>query len=131
MEQDKEVLKAFQFSWAYHKYWVMLHSQKAYEEIRQLAKYNIWNKEKQLRYEEILVECAQTEPTRGSIINTCLHVWGYFKKEATDEEKIEVFTLLNSQKIELKKVLELLKNLSFKYKKCYLINSKIFEENSL
>lgn len=51
MEQDKEHLKAFQRSWAYYKYWVMLHSQKAYEEIRKLAKHNDWNEIKQKRYE--------------------------------------------------------------------------------
>lgn len=129
MEQDKEQLKAFQRSWAYHKYWVMLHSQKAYEETRQLTKHNIWNKEKQLRYEEILVECSQTEPTRGSVINTCLHIWGYFKKEATIEEKTQFFELIEEDPIPLSLVLDWLHDLSIKYKKRYLINNKLFEKN--
>lgn len=125
-----ESLKVFQLSWAYHKYWVMLHSQQAYEEIRHLAKGNKWNLEKQRRYEAILMECQQVRPTRGSIINTTLHIWGYFKKEATIEEKKEFFALLEPQEIELNKVLDKLEKLSSKYKKCYLIDSKIFEKNS-
>ena len=122
MEQDKEHLKAFQRSWAYHKYWVMLHSQKAYEEIRKLAKHNDWNEIKQKRYEEILVKCATLKPNRGSTINTCLHVWGYFKKEATVEEKTQFFTWIEEDPIPVILIFDWLHDLSIKYKKCYLIN---------
>lgn len=135
METKKEKLKAFQTSWAYHKYWVMLHSQKAYEEIRILAKDNDWNEVKQTRYEEILAACATCIPTRGSAINACLHVWGYVKKEATAAEKKQFFSLIESDPLPLASILECLHDFSIKYRKRYLINSKLFdkiyEENTL
>ena len=69
--------------WREEKYRVLLHSQKQYDAIREKLK-------NQTSYEEIrmMIEHAITiDPSQGSVINAYDHMWGYFKKLATDEEK--------------------------------------------
>lgn len=77
----------WQQSWAYHKYWVMAHSQQIYNDIRALARENQWSQEKQFAYEQLLLQAQQIKPTRGSLCNAYQHVWGYFKKKAMRQEK--------------------------------------------
>lgn len=82
-----ELLKKFQASWSINKYWVMARNQNAYNEIRQLAKNNQWDEAKQARYQEILLNLATVTPTTKTLRVTYQHLWGYFKKIASPEEK--------------------------------------------
>lgn len=116
----------WQQSWAYHKYWVMAHSQQMYNEIRALTKDNQWSQEKQFIYEQLLLQTQQINPTKGSLCNTYQHIWGYFKKVATVQEKKIFQKLLMSDVFEPKKIECFLKQMLYKYPNSYLMNSKVF-----
>ncbi len=62
--------------WRQYKYEVLWHNQNSYNNIRETMKQSP-------SYEDIalLISDALTiKPTKGSIINTYEHMWGYFKK---------------------------------------------------
>src|SRR5574337_1021290 len=80
-------MTAWQVKWAEHKYWVMAHSQQLYNQIRVLAKNNDLSHETAVTFEKLLQEAALQVPTRKTLTTAYEHVWGYFKKIATPEEK--------------------------------------------
>ena len=122
--QDINLLKSFQSSWAKHKYWVMSRSQQAYNEIRLLAKGNDWSLEKQKAYEKILIDLEKIQPTDQTLRVAYQHVWGYFKKLATIEEKQRYLDMID-QSILLDSQLEsFLKELSIKYNQEYLLQMR-------
>lgn len=105
--------------WREEKYRVMFHSQKHYNLTRQAMR-------DRRDYDEIaqlIAEALLCEPTAGSMQNATQHMWGYFKKLATDEEKIHYLALLDAQNFN--DVLYFLKQLSMKYEVRYLIESRI------
>ena len=117
MSHEKEVL------WRENKYEVMSHSQNAYREIQK----SISN----LSYEELnglIVEAKKVDKTKGSITNTYQHIWGYFKKQATDNEKQKTFVLLENftnNKVAEEVLWTWLAKLTVKYKQTYLLESTI------
>lgn len=122
--QDIYLLKSFQISWSKNKYWVMSRSQQAYNKIRLLAKGNEWSLEKQEAYEKILIDLEKIQPTDQTLRVTYQHVWGYFKKLATIEEKQRYLYMID-QSILLDSQLEsFLKELSVKYNQEYLLQMR-------
>ena len=122
--QDIYLLKSFQISWSKNKYWVMSRSQQAYNKIRLLAKGNEWSLEKQEAYEKILIDLEKIQPTDQTLRVTYQHVWGYFKKLATIEEKQRYLDMID-QSILLDSQLEsFLKELSVKYNQEYLLQMR-------
>lgn len=84
--------KKTEILWREEKYNVMFYSQNHYNAIRQAMK----NK---ASYEEIsaLIEQALSlTPTEGSMRNACQHMWGYFKKVATEQEKKQYEQLIHT-----------------------------------
>lgn len=82
--------------WREEKYRVMFHSQKHYNAIRIAMR-------EQQPYETIaaMIDDALAEtPTSGSMRNAIQHMWGYFKKYATAEEKIEYDALMTNEQYE-------------------------------
>lgn len=118
----------WQKSWAYNKYWVMAHSQQIYNQMRNLAKNNQWSIEKQQIYEALLLQAQETIPTKGSLINTYQHIWGYFKKSATIQEKDFFLQLLLSETFDQKQIERFLNQMLEKYPNDYLIESRVFKE---
>lgn len=116
MEQKKtEIL------WREEKYNVMFYSQNHYNAIRQAMR-NIAS------YEEIsaLIEQALSlTPTEGSMRNACQHMWGYFKKVATEEEKKQYEQLI--QTTNFSELLTLLRGLAEKYEVTYLLESRVLK----
>lgn len=122
MKQMKnDELKNFQQSWSKNKYWVMSRKQQAYNEIRQLAKNNDWNHEKQVRYEEILHEFEVTQPTTKTLTVAYQHIWGYFKKQATVQEKETYKVLLKNFAEDNQAMADFLQQLTQKYQPAYLL----------
>lgn len=71
--------------WASEKYNVMWHSQKYYNRIREEM-----NKGASMDLlESMIFEAKKEKPTKGSIVNTFDHMWGYFKRICTLTEKYE------------------------------------------
>lgn len=127
--QDINLLKSFQSSWAKHKYWVMSRSQQAYNEIRLLAKGNDWSLEKQKAYEKILIDLEKIQPTDQTLRVTYQHVWGYFKKLATIEEKQRYLDMIDQSNLLDSQLESFLKELSVKYNQEYLLQMRWFIED--
>lgn len=127
--QDINLLKSFQSSWAKHKYWVMSRSQQAYNEIRLLAKGNDWSLEKQETYEKILIDLEEIQPTDQTLRVAYQHVWGYFKKLATVEEKQRYLDMIDQSNLLDSQLETFLKELSVKYNQEYLLQMRWFIED--
>ena len=120
-------MEKWQESWAQNKYWVMSRSQQYYNEIRTLARENQWDEECQQRYEQILQEINNMSPTRKTLTTAYQHVWGYFKKQATLEEKQNYQTLLKKLEEENDELGRYLVELTDKYEVKYLAESTLIK----
>lgn len=118
----------WQEKWAYNKYWVMAHSQAYYERIRLLAKNNDWSDAKNAEFEDLLAKAASEPPTVKTLTNAYQHVWGYFKKIATTEEKQTYLRLLQELSPQTDKLGPFLSRLTEKYQVAYLLNSRLMQE---
>lgn len=113
--------------WREEKYRVLLHSQKQYDAIREKLK-------SQVSYEEIrmMIEHAITiEPSKGSVINAYDHMWGYFKKWATDEEKQsaqKLKELFINHDVSIHDLMSFLNVLAIKYEVHYIQQSTVLKE---
>ena len=78
--------------WARNKYLVLSHSSNIYNEIRQYLK----NEEVELsQVQEMIDRACQIPEHRGQVCNAFQHIWGYFKKKATDSERKDYMLLLD------------------------------------
>ncbi|NCA93534.1 DUF1722 domain-containing protein, partial [bacterium] len=69
------------------------------------------------------------EPDAGKIKNAVLHVWGYFKNQATDNEKRIFKTKLDSfivGTVSIASLKHYLYHLSLRYRQDYLLHSYYF-----
>ena len=77
--------------WAKNKYYVLSKSHKTYLEIREYLK----EKEVDILYLQDKIQKARNmEESKKDFSNAILHVWGYFKKEASENEKQGLFDML-------------------------------------
>ena len=78
--------------WARNKYLVLSHSSNIYNEIRQYLK----NEEVEVSMvQEMIDRACQIPEHRGQVCNAFQHIWGYFKKQATDDERKDYMLLLD------------------------------------
>ena len=91
MEQTNQKSQCQQL-WARNKYLVLSHSSNIYNEIRQYLK----NEEVELsQVQEMIDRACQIPEHRGQVCNAFQHIWGYFKKKATDAERKDYMLLLD------------------------------------
>ena len=91
MEQTNQKSQCQQL-WARNKYLVLSHSSNIYNEIRQYLK----NEEVEVSMVQEMIDRACLIPEhRGQVCNAFQHVWGYFKKKATDAERKDYMLLLD------------------------------------
>lgn len=91
MEQINQKSQCQQL-WARNKYLVLSHSSNIYNEIRQYLK----NEEVELSLvQEMIDRACQIPEHRGQVCNAFQHIWGYFKKKATDAERKDYMLLLD------------------------------------
>ena len=77
--------------WAKNKYYVLSKSHKIYLEIREYLK----EEEVDILYlNEKIQKARDMEESKKDFSNAILHVWGYFKKEASENEKQGLFDML-------------------------------------
>lgn len=111
--------------WAKNKYYVLSKSHKVYLEIREYLK----EKEVDITHLNQKIEkVRKMEESKKDFSNAVLHVWGYFKKEASEIEKIEFFNRLEEYmdvKNEQKCVAEYINVLLNKYPNKYLQESTL------
>lgn len=117
MHKEKELL------WRISKYEVMAHSEKAYRNIqRSFPTLSL------IELQQLIEQALEIPPTTGSITNAYQHMWGYFKKKATTDEKEKTFYLLSClQQSEVNETVlwNWIATLSVKYEQDYLINSSL------
>ena len=91
MEQINQKSQCQQL-WARKKYLVLSHSSNIYNEIRQYLK----NEEVEvIQVQEMIDRACQIPEHRGQVCNSFQHIWGYFKKQATDDERKDYMLLLD------------------------------------
>ena len=91
MEQTNQKSQCQQL-WARNKYLVLSHSSNIYNEIRQYLK----NEKVEVSHVQELIDRAYQIPEhRGQVCNAFQHIWGYFKKKATDAERKDYMLLLD------------------------------------
>ena len=121
--QHKNIKKECEELWAKYKYYVLSKSHKAYLDIREYLK----EKEVDIVYlQEKIQSVKGIKESKKDFHNAILHVWGYFKKEASETEKQGLFEILeeymkgeNSQEA----VIQYLNALLRKYPNQYLEES--------
>lgn len=117
-----------QEKWAYHKYWVMGHSQAHYNALRQLFKGNDWSLEKEAQFDQLLAEAATIAPTKATLTTSYQHMWGYFKKVATPQERETYKELIEQVCPEQDALGAFLLTLIDRYHIPYLLHSKFYED---
>ena len=117
--KHKNIRRECEDLWAKNKYYVLSKSHKEYLEIREYLK----EKEVDIIFlNEKIQQVREMEESKKDFSNAILHVWGYFKKEASEIEKQEFFNILeeymdgkNSQKSVIEYINVLLKKYPNKY----------------
>ena len=111
--------------WAKNKYFVLSKSQKSYLEIREYLKEKeldvLWINEK-------IQEIRYMKESKKDFSNAVLHIWGYFKKDASTIEKQVLFDILNGYmegKNNQDVVIEYINTLLKKYPNEYLEKSTL------
>ena len=120
---NKEERVQSQKLWAKNKYLVLSHSSKIYLEIRTYLK-----KEEvsQNKVSELIKQAVSLPEDKGQVTNALHHVWGYFKKYATKEEKDNFFEIIeeyHNNKYKKEDLLKEVKHLLNKYPNKYLEES--------
>jgi len=129
MEQTNQKSQC-QHLWARNKYLVLSHSSNIYNEIRQYLK----NEEVEVsQIQEMIDRACQIPEHRGQVCNAFQHIWGYFKKKATDAERKDYMLLLDcyrfgqaSKEDVIAKTRDLLKH----YPNTYLQHSTLLKGDS-
>ena len=113
--------------WAKNKYYVLSKSHKVYLEIREYLK----KKEVDFLFlNEKIQRVRNIEESKKDFSNAILHVWGYFKKVASEIEKQEFFNRLEEYmdgKSSQKSVIEYINVLLEKYPNKYLQESTLLK----
>lgn len=121
----KKIRKDCEELWAKNKYYVLSKSHKVYLEIREYLK----EKEVDILFlNEKIERIRSIKESKKDFNNAVLHVWGYFKNEATEIEKQKLHNLLEEYmrgKNDQKSVIEYINILLKKYPNEYLQKSTL------
>ncbi|MDU2538171.1 YbgA family protein [Streptococcus hohhotensis] len=116
--------------WARNKYLVLSHSSNIYNEIRQYLK----NKEVEASLvQEMIDRACQIPEHRGQVCNAFQHIWGYFKKKATDAERKDYMRLLDCYRfgqVYKEDVIAKTRDLLERYPNAYLQHSTLLKGDS-
>ena len=116
--------------WAKNKYFVLSKSHKTYLEIREYLKEEDVDI---LSLNEKIQKARDMEESKKDFSNAILHVWGYFKKEASENEKQGLFDMLEEYmdgKKSQTSVIDYINSLLEKYPNKYLQESTILVVSS-
>ena len=129
MEQTNQKSQCQQL-WARNKYLVLSHSSNIYNEIRQYLK----NEEVEVSHVQELIDRAYQIPEhRGQVCNAFQHIWGYFKKKATETERKDYMFLLeryHSGHATKEDLIAKTRELLDRYPNTYLQHSKLLKGDS-
>ena len=116
--------------WARNKYLVLSHSGNIYNEIRQYLK----SEQVEVSQVQGMIDRAcQIPEHRGQVCNAFQHVWGYFKKKATDAERKDYMLLLDRYRFgqaSKEDVIAKTRDLLERYPNTYLQHSTLLKGDS-
>lgn len=119
---------AFEKRWATYKYNVM---ERHYNDYKSLSR-DIGGGEFSAKYlSERLAEYLERPVESKAVINTFNHVWGYFKKLASQDERDHAFSLMDQyqeDQVSSIKVKTYFLELAKKYQVTYLLDSHYFDD---
>ena len=116
--------------WARNKYLVLSHSSNIYNEIRQYLKQEAVEVSK---IQEMIDRACQIPEHRGQVCNAFQHIWGYFKKKATDAERKDYMHLLDCYRFgqaSKEDVIAKTRELCERYPNAYLQHSTLLKGDS-
>ena len=123
--KHKNIKKECEELWAKNKYYVLSKSHKAYLDIREYLK----EKEVDILFlHEKIQKVRDIKESKKDFSNAILHVWGYFKKEASEVEKQGLFNILEEYmegKNNQESIIEYINTLLKKYPNKYLQESTL------
>ena len=129
MEQTNQKYQCQQL-WARNKYLVLSHSSNIYNEIRQYLK----NGQVEVSLvQEMIDRACQIPEHRGQVCNAFQHIWGYFKKKATDAECKDYMLLLDRYRFSQASKEDLIaktRDLLDRYPNTYLQHSTLLKGDS-
>lgn len=115
-----------------HKYLLM-----AYNQLDLKTLGGIVANHKKLPYEEVIKNykerlgiAMENPPKIGDLINTLMHILGYFSEDLRSEEKsfiIDNFTMLKENKIHSSVPINILRSYAIKYKQDYILDQYLWE----
>lgn len=120
-------IQALEQEWARYKYLVLERSRPHYDAIRQLLKDKSAFSAREMY--RLIDEALGRVPSRGNAVNAAMHVWGYFKHQATASEKRQfekMLALFESGTSGLVPVKRMLERLAVRYEVDYLLHSYYF-----
>ena len=116
--------------WARNKSLVLSHSSNIYNEIRQYLK----NEEVEVsQVQEMIDRACQIPEHKGQVCNAFQHIWGYFKKKATDAERKDYMRLLDCYRfgqVYKEDVIAKTRDLLERYPNAYLQHSTLLKGDS-
>ncbi len=129
MEQTNQKSQCQQL-WARNKYLVLSHSSNIYNEIREYLKQEVV----EVSEVQVMIDRAcQIPEHRGQVCNAFQHIWGYFKKKATDTERKDYMLLLDRYRFGQTSKEDLIaktRDLLERYPNAYLQNSTLLKGDS-
>ena len=123
MEQTNQKSQCQQL-WARNKYLVLSHSSNIYNEIRQYLK----QEEVEVGLvQEMIDRACQIPEHRGQVCNAFQHIWGYFKKQATIDERKDYMLLLDRYRFGQASKEDKTRELLERYPNTYLQHSTLLQ----
>ena len=116
--------------WAENKYLVLSHSSNIYKDIRQYLKQEVVELS---QVQEMIGRACQIPEHRGQVCNAFQHIWGYFKKKATETERKDFMFLLeryHSGYATKEELIAKTRELLERYPNSYLQNSTLLKGDS-
>ena len=126
ISKDKDI-KKLEVEWSRYKYKILESSHKSYLEIRSLLKDK--TKYPVLEFYEIIDTALETQMSKGGMINSATHIWGYFKTKVSEKEKqsfIKKMQKFENDNNTIKPIKTQLLKLALKYDEKYLVDSYYF-----
>ncbi len=116
-----------------YKYFIYARSHSSYKELGNI----VANRDKLplkivlQEYQEAFLKSLSIKPTTKNIYNVFLHIFGYFKKDMSEDEKIKMLNMINGYKDKIIKPDQVVKALNFytkKYNITYLKTQKFLDK---
>jgi uncharacterized protein YbgA (DUF1722 family)/uncharacterized protein YbbK (DUF523 family) len=131
MKKEPSMQKLVEFH-TQHKYLFMAYHQQKLKELGNIVanRERLSMEEVFSAYEAVLQQLFTRTARRGSNINVCQHLMGYFKNELSPKEKDyfkEILEKYRHQKLPLSSVTSVLKSWAVRYENEYLLNQCYFE----